>query len=399
MSVQLLAVEFNHDSTSASADALNIRRNATTFVAVPEWQRGVSVNPEDSPAAYALARVHGNVVTIQAQFRTTTPLLTSVEIRALDADAQPPVGTGCLGIILRIIYWLFRALFGNVLGEPAARSVTFGAGGLSGLESFTLKHTRLDTAPVGVYTTRWRWQYRAKKGGWHDFDTSTHRIYLVLDTPAGPWQQAPYNAANTQLPWTEVLDYACAWARLATTADEAAAKVTAAVYDLGPGTVTYDCPGGGASHYSAGVFNCTAFLDRLRGGAGNGQYVNCSDCATFVSSFANAVGCNLVQGQMGYSFQLNPLLAIGSNVWQTACGWGGFSYHEVAWDSVGVSGNVWDACLQVDGDADPTTAPQTPLLPVKLRFGNPGDMMYRERLSPGGNCDAQPGTAQRRSLV
>jgi hypothetical protein len=398
MSVQLLAIALNHDPTSANADALNIRRNATTFVNVPEWQRGVSVNPEDAPAAYALAQVHGQAVTIKAQFRTTTPL-GSVKIRALDTDLKPPGGTGCLGLILQLLYWLFRALFGNVLGEPAARTVTFGAGGVSGLESFTLKHTRLDTAQVGVYTTRWRWQYRKKKGGWHDFDTSAHRVYLVLDTPAGPWQQAPYNAANTQLPWTEVLDYACAWADLATTADDAAAKVTAAVYDLGPGTVTYDCPGGGGSHYSGGVFNCTAFLDRLRGGAGNGQYVNCSDCATFVSSFANAVGCNLVQGQMGYGFQLNPLLAIGYSVWQTACGWGGFSYHEVAWDTVGVNGNVWDACLQVDGDADPTTAPHTPLLPVKLGFGNPGDMMYRERLSPGGSCDAQPGTAQRRSLV
>ncbi len=398
MSVQLLAIEFNHDPTSATTDALTIRRNATTFVTVPEWQRGVSVNPEDSPAAYALAQVRGHAVTIKAQFRATTPL-TSVQIRALDADVQPPGPSGCLGWILQLLYALLRALFGNVLGEPGARLVTFGAGGVSGFEEFTLQHTRLDKAPVGVYTTRWRWQYRKKGGPWKDFDTSAHRVYLVLDTPSGPWQQTPYDAANTQLPWTDVLDYACAWARLATSADDAAAKITASVYDLGPGTVTYDCPGGGGSRYSAGVFNCTAFIERLRGGAGNGQFVNCSDCATFVSSFANAVGCNLVQGVMGYSFQLNELLAIGSNVWQTACGWGSFWYHEVAWDTVGAAGNVWDACLQVDGDADPKTAPHTPLLPVKLRFGNPGDLLYRDRLSPGGNCNPLPGTAQQRTVI
>ena len=33
-----------------------------------------------------------------------------------------------------------------------------------------------------------------------------------------------------------------------------------------------DCPGGGSSHYSFGAFDCTAFLERLRGGPGNGYY-------------------------------------------------------------------------------------------------------------------------------
>ena len=32
---------------------------------------------------------------------------------------------------------------------------------------------------------------------------------------------------------------------------------------------------------------------------------------------------------MQSGFALNEILAIGSNVWQTACGWGSFSYHEV----------------------------------------------------------------------
>jgi len=40
MGVQLEAIKFNHDSASATHDALNVRRNATQFVTVPEWQRG-----------------------------------------------------------------------------------------------------------------------------------------------------------------------------------------------------------------------------------------------------------------------------------------------------------------------------------------------------------------------
>jgi hypothetical protein len=130
--------------------------------------------------------------------------------------------------------------------------------------------------------------------------------------------------------------------------------------------------------------------------------VNCTDCATITSTFANALGCDLWQSRMGYGFDLNELLSIGSNVWQTACGWGGFSYHEVAWeDDCTSDDDVFDACLQVDGDANPTSAPHTPLLPVNLKFGLPGELTYRDRLATVAgrpNCNPQPGTRQRRAI-
>ena len=142
--------------------------------------------------------------------------------------------------------------------------------------------------------------------------------------------------------------------------------MTRGVYQLGPAVVTYDCPGGGSSHYSwGGGFDCSAFIDRLQGGTGNGNYVNCSDCATFVSTFANILGCDLWQSRMrdnGFvSFGLNPMLGIGSSTWEPCChgepGWGdAFSYHEVAWTGAcTVTERVYDGCLQVDGDADPTS--------------------------------------------
>jgi hypothetical protein len=257
---------------------------------------------------------------------------------------------------------------------------------------------------VGIHDQTWHWEYRlGPHHAWHHFDTTRHRIYTVLAVPHAPWQQAPFNAANTQLPWTDVLDFACRWADGATSPDMAAALVTQAVYALGPAIVTYDCPGGGSSHYSAGDFDCTAFVERLRGGIGNGSYVNCSDCATIVASFANAIGCDLWQSRMGWGFALNQLLAIGSNVWQTACGWPGFSYHEVAWEAnCTANDDVFDACLRVDGDSDPVAPPRVPLLPQDLRFGNPGDLLYRDRLAtPAGraNCNPQPATRQRRFVI
>ena len=50
--IQLKSIAFNHDSSAATHDAINLRKNSGTWLAVPEWQRGVSVLPEDSTAAY-----------------------------------------------------------------------------------------------------------------------------------------------------------------------------------------------------------------------------------------------------------------------------------------------------------------------------------------------------------
>jgi len=398
--IRVEAIKFNHDPSSAANDALNVRRNGSEWVHVPEWRRGISVMPEDSPAAYALGPVHGHTVTVQASLSSTEPTITQAEIRALDNVVDPRGPYGCLGVLRHLLRWAIRALFGNVLGEVQARQVTFAAG-QSGFASFTLIRTRLAHARVGVHTTEWRWQYRLAPGDtWTAIAVTRHRIYTVLDIPTAPWQQMPYSTGNTQLPWTDVLDYACDWGWGAASAVAAAAGVTHGVYDLGPGVVTYDCPGGGSSHYSWGGFDCTGFLDRLGGGTGNGYYVNCSDCATFVSSFANILGCDLWQSRMGWGFALNPLLGIGSSMWQPACGWPGFSYHEVAWiGACDVNDHVFDACLQVDGDADPTSAPHTPLLPIDMRFGNPGDTDYRDRLAtPAGRptCAPQPATKTRR---
>ena len=105
-------------------------------------------------------------------------------------------------------------------------------------------------------------------------------------------------------------------------------------------------------------------------------------------------GCDLWQSRMLSGFALNEILAIGSAIWQTACGWGSFNYHEVAWLG-GCTQNdpVWDACLQVDGDADPTTAPHTPMLPVNLVFGATGAGLYRDRLcTPAGRPGPNTGT-------
>jgi hypothetical protein len=152
------AVTFNHDPGAATHDALNIRRNASQTVHIPEWRRFISVNPEDSPAAYALDPTKGNPLTILVSLRSTDPGLAFVEVR--------------------------------VERHVAARAVNF-VNGATGPVAFTLESAALPHH-VGIRDVTWHWEFRlGPHHEWHRFDTTRHRLYSVLAVPTAPWQQAP----------------------------------------------------------------------------------------------------------------------------------------------------------------------------------------------------------------
>ena len=370
MSVQLLGTKFNHNTKSANNDALNIRKNATTTIIIPEWRPGMT-KPEDSLAVYAIKETKGNIIQIQAKFECSNPSITKVEIRAIQPPA-PPFPKGWIGKLIELLKkwpWLKKILnylisigYGlNVLGNVKAKEITFGSNGKSDFETFDLQNVWIWIRGVGVYTVKWQWEYRIPPSGqWQKITDTAHRIFVVLETPKKPWSQiygSNFGQNNIHLPWTDVLEYACQWATWMKTLDGAARRVTEKVFSLGTSIVEYDCPGGGYSHYSAFNFKCTEFLELLSGGIGLGRYINCSDCATIVSTFSNILGCDLWQSRMGNSFDLNEVISIGYTSFSQPCGWWpSFSYHEVAWKGAcDVNDEVFDACLKVDGDSDPTS--------------------------------------------
>ena len=425
MSVVLQAIAFNHDPASAATNALNLRKNALEFVNLPEWQRGLSVNPRDSVAAYAINPTRGNTITIQAKLATTDADHRTIEVRAIDPGPRiAPFSLFQRLVDSRLFFvnpQLYLALFqsfqresrplpANVLGEVESRQITFGPTGETGFETFRLQNVRIWSVGVGVHNIRWRWQFRRDPSEqWTDFAESLHKIYTVLDIPTLPWQQQPYVPANTQLPWTDVLDFACRWAFGAQTIDDAATQITRALNDLGPELFEYECRGIGGSHYTHWLLNsfeCSRFIERLRGGLGNGNFLNCTDCATIVSTFSNILGCDLWQSRMFPDsilqpfFALNPLMAIGATVFGQTCGWPGFAFHEVAWKGACTSNEqVFDACVHVDAHLNPSLPPRIPLLPTNMRFGFVGEGQYRDRLAslPGRvHCQPHPETRQRR---
>jgi hypothetical protein len=213
---------------------------------------------------------------------------------------------------------------------------------------------------------------------------------------------------ESQLPWTRALEYACTWASGSTDANGALTAITGRV-NSGYG-LEYDTSSG-ASFYTKQMrasgrwtFLLSPFLERLGGGTGTGNKVNCTDCATIVSTFANLVGANVQASRMGVpgtGFDCNKIIAIGFSAWAypfESGGKGHFSYHEVVWTAgAGVRDPIYDACLQLDSSDDPwnwagggSHTPKLPTnmvfttqsLPTSLPIATPfSDQTYRERLA------------------
>ena len=392
MYMKLRDVRFNHDKTSASHDALSLRENAAAAVDDPEWQHGVSKNPEDSLAAYVLKDTTQETasprpLTIQAAFVFEHP----EDFQDLYIRAVAPAGITSVSFHVWL-QWVRKLLVAgqvvptNILGNVAEQLVHFYADGTSDRVRFDLPNVYLwDVGAIGIFHLTWQWQYREPSSTvWINFDVSRHRIYSVLEEPKAPWTQ--YETQPETWPWTDVLDFACLWASGAQTLyEDAARQVTEKVNGLS--SIKYDCPHGGHPFYTPGTsFNCTKFVERLRGGIGKGPYVNCSDCAAIVSTFSNALGCELSQWRMGEHFLLNPFIAIGYSNWHPGCAnWlnKAFRFHEVAWRGNCTADDlVFDACLKLDADSDPRIEDlaHTALLPTNIRFGAHHDREYRFRL-------------------
>ena len=377
-------VHFNHDPSAATHDALTIRTNATgTPITAPEWRRGFT----PQAAAYASAPL-SSPVTIRARF-SGGPVSGTVKIRALDAYVPPGNPGGCLGWLFTLIAQILRALFGNVLGDVDTKTVTFDASGNSALESFSLINHRLKTAGVGIHTTEWRWQYRIHGHKWQTFDSTQHKVYLVLDMPNGPWTQGVGN--DTQLPWTDALDKACTWALGRTTADDVAAAITRAVNTQPLQSYTP------ATLFGFTTYQLTSYLNALNGGAP--FQLNCTDCADAVTTFSNLVGCNLWEGRF-FNMVTRKFLTLNGDP-SVASDWVSWSwgYHEICWlGAVGTSERVYDGCLQLDMDDNYTDAVHVAQHPIKMVFGSTDPTHYKYRLieSGIGNLENIP---RRRSLV
>lgn len=377
MNIALQSVAFRHDGAAggaAASAAIALRVNALEPVVVPEWVAGRLFN---HPAAYAIDASALTQLSIAATFTGTPGAV--CEVAALPAGSD------------------------SLLGPTGQGLVRIADDGRGGPVRLALPWARVARCGVGAHEQRWVWVQRTPgSSSWSVCGESTHRVYTVLSTPTLPWVQQPLHPGNTQLPWAEVLEWACTWAAGSYDLRGAASAITLALFTRTAGALQYNCLFGGPTNYADPAFDCTSLLERLAGGPGRGPNVNCSDCATIVSTFANALGCSLWQSRMFnplLPFAVNPVRLIGQPWFGASCGNGYFNYHEVAWEAwCSEADCVHDASLAVQAPAWPQP-PLLALVPTNLRFGWANSGQYRDLLvAPGSRlvCQPQPSTRMRR---
>ncbi|MEJ7728433.1 MAG: hypothetical protein WKG00_04380 [Polyangiaceae bacterium] len=394
------AIKLNTTPNAANPRSLNLRRNATETIAIPEWTTASS-EAWQAPVAYNLAAVGTSAVTIKAKLR-------AFEVFE-DGTNAPWTGQAPV-----------RAVGGGILGDLDEVRVDF-VDGVSTPEyiSFTAAGHSLGSSGVrGVAMEDIVWTWQVQRPGdvvLVDVGSTHHRVYSVYRKPREPWDNTPGSAQNA---WTEALDLACSiggGVGMSDDLDEICCAL-AGLFNAGggfcdtvngspsttAGALMYDTAAT-SPHYSWSTHvELGAFLERCRGGAGNGPLVNCSDCAALFSTLANLLGANLWQGQV-FTGLVMPVMPIGCGQWwQPSTGYVSASgvhpsrtlaFHEIAWKGDVLLGNlVWDVCYLVNGVADPANPnaghPSTRIIayPWGIPFsGAAGALDYREMLSDPGN--------------
>ena len=275
MPIALETITFNHDLSSASTSAMNIRRNKDFEVVVPEYIAAAPRPVAESCAAYGKAETTRQPVIVRVQFSRT------------GGDHNVEV----------------RALGGGVLGAIDPQPVQFPPGGTSTVVvDLPLAHRNFDRIVRQDITWRWEWRPNPQ-AAWQPLVSTSHRIYVLLKVPTAPWTQA---LADKRNPWTDLLDFCGPIASGEQTAAAAVERITKKVhqsyslrYDIVNGAPRYGFSTTGTSFHLTNwinyVLNGNAPANPVFCNGTGEQYknywiVNCYDCAASAALMSKVLG-------------------------------------------------------------------------------------------------------------
>lgn len=329
--IRVDTISFNY----RGAGAITIYNNQDgSNITSPEY---ISANHIVKPAAW----VKGGAHTVEVEFKAA-PAVSSADVWAE-------------GISLTL----------NTSASPV--SVSFSGG--TGTAVFNVNNT---PTSIGKHQFAWDWKYQNVNGNPTPVvdmgETGEHLLYTTYSTPNAPMTT----------PWLEVLDTACTWANGQSAVEAARAAVVADLNDIGDldGDIDYVVWGSytGGIFFTALNFNLTQFLSDLKTMSNMDLY--CADCAGALQTYSNALGLNMGYVKIDLSGTTNYFDPIGNgNVanstdpeenWQTI-GWG---WHCIGWRTGNI---VYDACLHLDGNGSPASAPFTRLIAANMTFTEYGD--------------------------
>ncbi|MCQ2394310.1 MAG: hypothetical protein MJ249_08480 [Kiritimatiellae bacterium] len=269
-SFAVAGIAFNHSPAGYTADAINIRQNATTpfDLSQGEWtERGTT----NYPACY----VGGTLPMVKVRFRARP-----------DAFAAQA---------------MFRAesVLGTLRDLPM-RTATF-VGGRSGWIEFPLS-ARIPVA-VDRFNQTWSWKVSQVNGtDSSDFDMTTtgpHRIYVTLAHPDCPWRAA---ALSQYLAWTNVLEFACGVAYGQNSPSTVLAVLSRHLFE----NMGYVYADSGLAQYSgANYFDLTGYLMKTK------TSVNCNDQANALQACSAILGVKSTTCRVRPFGYLNPVNVVG----------------------------------------------------------------------------------------
>ena len=253
-------IKFNHDTSSSSKDAINIRRSCAKGIDISngEWiDSGDIVTNE--PFCYTTNRA----VTVKARFEASG-FITSAVIRATCAGA------------------------GGSLSSLLPTNVVF-AGGVSSPEYVEFSMTNrtlscIDRSGGGVLD--WSADSINEQSGCDMNNSGPHLVYTILGEPKPPWDNKYGEHENA---WTNALEFAIvkAGAQGKSTDKDALAAITKYLHS-GHGLV-YDTVSGSSRYWITNSFSATAYIN-VTNSASATNFVNCYDQAYGVATIGNLLG-------------------------------------------------------------------------------------------------------------
>ncbi|RLD57034.1 MAG: hypothetical protein DRJ01_14435 [Bacteroidetes bacterium] len=332
--VDIDKIAFNYDPASHSHDGLNIRENYSTAISIPEYVKNV----QNKPVAY----IKNESVKMLVRIKIEPSSFSTIKIKGISDDSD-----GSLGNITEK-----EVTFSNGISQEGSDNSS-----TSGIDESEYIEFSVGNTPNKVFVSvdNWKWVVtKLDNTTIPDMDvdkTTGHKIYTVFAEPHSPWVTSSGSNKN---PWTNVLEYACTWAKNATDESSAISLITSNAYtDFGR---EYK---GGDSHTDYFYTYCrlTELLSH--------NWVDCRDMSAVVQLFTQILGGTSVKVLRIYYINCKPIWPIGKPETPNI----NWYYHQFGW----YDNKVYDACIKIKGSVQ--------YIPI----GDDRDGNYKSNLRLSGN--------------
>ena len=254
---------------------------------------------------------------------------------------------------------------------------------------------------------RFRWRYRVRSAfGSGITQTMAVPFYNFPLRPQLPWV---WDSKSDNNPWTDALDLLwekgrSEFAKMKEVCEQAEiAEVVTKIVNSKVGLVYEDRLG--ASQFGIDAFDVSDFLSvvidekqKVSNRANDvGFLVNCTDCASAVTTFSNLFGGSLYNVKFGtispaetqsegrtifIKFRCNEVRTLGASKceapFKRPMSNGGFGYHEVSmFGEYAHTSSIYDACLEVNENVINIPNVRKPRLPTNLRFSSSSSYLKR----------------------